>query len=121
MNEIEKYLCEKDSYHAINDVLNEITLHDRQCVDIVKFLYAERSMFLYDTGTGKTLIAAAIMKMLKHANPGMFSVMIVLKDQLLQTPDKLKRYADLKVLTTYADSTYVGKNFINQNLKTTIL
>ena len=36
MNEIEKYLCEKDSYHAINDVLNEITLHDRQCVDIVK-------------------------------------------------------------------------------------
>ena len=116
MNEIEKYLCEKDSYHAINDVLNEITLHDRQCVDIVKFLYAERSMFLYDTGTGKTLIAAAIMKMLKHANPGMFSVMIVLKDQLLQTPDKLKRYADLRVLTTYADSTYVGKNFINQNL-----
>lgn len=116
MNDIEKYLCEKDSYHAINDILNAVTLHDRQCVDIVKFLYAERAMFLYDTGTGKTLIAAAIMKMLKKAFPGFFSIMIVTKDQLLQTPAKLEKYAGLSVLTTHADSTYVSNNFTTESL-----
>ena len=56
-------ILEMDSFIAIQDVLNGVTLHPKQCIDVIKMLYQKRSILIYDTGTGKSLLAAAFMRM----------------------------------------------------------
>lgn len=84
-------LCSRNSYKAINDVLNGVTLHDLQCIDVLKMIAAKKSVVIYDTGTGKTLLAAAFMKLLLREDPSKMFLMFVKKDQLVQTPEKLKK------------------------------
>ena len=47
---IESQLLSMNSFQAIQYVLNDIELHDIQCIDIMKMLYMKRCMLLYDTG-----------------------------------------------------------------------
>lgn len=116
-DELGTELLRMDSYHAINDLLLGIKLHDKQCIDIIKMLYGKRSIVIYDTGTGKTLLAAAVMKLLLNKNPGQLCLMIVKKDQLIQTPQKIETLAGLTVICTTADSGFLKKNFFNKDLE----
>ena len=116
-DELGAELLRMDSYHAINDLLLGIKLHDKQCIDIIKMLYGKRSIVIYDTGTGKTLLAAAVMKLLLNKNPGQLCLMIVKKDQLIQTPQKIETLAGLTVICTTADSGFLKKNFFNKDLE----
>ena len=43
-DELGAELLRMDSYHAINDLLLGIKLHDKQCIDIIKMLYGKRSI-----------------------------------------------------------------------------
>lgn len=110
-------LCERTSYSAMNDMLNGVTLHDLQCIDILKMIANKRSLVIYDTGTGKTLLAAMFFKLLLRENPGRLFVMFVKKDQITQTPAKLKSFAGLRTIVTTAESVQAKKTFLNQNLE----
>lgn len=102
MNQIENVLCNMNSFKAINDILNGVTLHDLQCIDVMKMLYHKRSIVIYPTGTGKTLLAAAVMECLWRENPSRKFIIFGLKDQLIQTPKKLEHYLGRSVITTDA-------------------
>lgn len=114
-DELGAELLRMDSYQAINDILTGVTLHNKQCIDIVKMLYGKRSIVIYDTGTGKTLLASAVMKMLLHKYPGQLCLMIVKKDQLIQTPEKIENLSGLTTICTTADSGFLNKHFFNQD------
>ena len=110
-------LCKRTSYTAMNDMLNGVKLHDLQCIDVLKMIANKRSLVIYDTGTGKTLLAAMFFKLLLRGCPGRLFVMFVKKDQISQTPEKLKNFANLRTLVTTANSIKAKKYFLNQNLE----
>lgn len=89
MMEIEEELLSLTSYDAGNNVLNGITLHPLQIVDVLKMLYSKRAIVRYDTGTGKTLLAAAAMKLLWREDPSRRFLIFIKKEQCEQTPKKL--------------------------------
>lgn len=109
-------LCSRNSYKAINDVLNGVTLHDLQCIDVLKMIAVKKSVVIYDTGTGKTLLAAAFMKLLLREDPSKMFLMFVKKDQLVQTPEKLKKFAGLSTVVTSADAKKDAGAFLQKNL-----
>lgn len=104
MDGIEKELCSMRSYQAISLVLNGITLHPLQCIDVMKMLYRKRCIVIYDTGTGKTLLAAAFIKLLCNEDSKRKFIMLVKKDQLIQTPKKLTDACGKLVLYSAADA-----------------
>lgn len=109
-NELENALCAMDSFDAISHCLNldengnDIVLHPIQCIDVMKMLARKRSMVVYDTGCGKTYIAAAVMRLLKNENPKRKFIMFVKKDQLTQTPSKLERATGMTVIASAANA-----------------
>lgn len=101
--ELEKKLLSMSSFEAIKYVLNDIELHDIQCIDIMKMIYQKRCIVVYDTGLGKTLLTAAVIKLLCNEDPTRKFIMLVKKDQLIQTPEKLKNACGKTVIATAAD------------------
>ena len=102
MTELEKQLASMQSFEAIRYVLNDIELHDLQCIDIMKMLAAKRSIVSYVTGLGKTVLAAAVMKLLWNEDPTRKFIFFGTFDQLSQTPDKLERMCGRKVIASCA-------------------
>lgn len=102
--EIEKQLLSMQSFQAIRYVLNDIELHDIQCIDIMKMLYMQRCLVVYDTGLGKTLLTAAFIKLLCNEDPTRKFIMFVKKDQLIQTPKKLQDACGKTVLASSAEA-----------------
>lgn len=108
--DLENQLCAMTSFDAIARCLgvdekgNEIVLHPLQCIDVMKMLARKRSMVIYDTGCGKTFIAAAAMRLLKNADPSRKFIMFVKKDQLTQTPTKLERATGMTVVASAANA-----------------
>jgi hypothetical protein len=100
MGSLESELCAMKSFEAIKYVLNDIELHDIQCIDVMKMLYAKKSIVSYDTGTGKTLLMAAAMQLLWNEDAGRRFIVFVKKDQLNQTPKKLQDATGKAVLAT---------------------
>lgn len=109
-------ICARNSYKAINDILKGATLHDLQCIDVVKMLAVKKAIVIYDTGTGKTLLAAAAMRLVLNAKPDAVFIMFVKKDQLVQTPTKLRNYADLSCLVTTAEADVINEQFLTKDL-----
>lgn len=99
------------SFEAVKDVLNGYTLHDLQCIDVMKMLAAEKCLVCYDTGTGKTLMAAAAMKLLWRENPARKFIMFVKKDQLVQTPKKIEEACGRRVICSAADADSLSELF----------
>lgn len=99
---IEETLKEMQSFNAISDVLNGVTLHDLQCIDIMKLLYIKKAVVSYDTGTGKTLLASAVMQLLWREDPNRRFIIFVTKDQLQQTPKKIEKLTGVSVITSTA-------------------
>lgn len=106
--EIEKALVNGKSFQAITYVLNDIELHDIQCIDIMKMLYSKRCMVVYDTGLGKTLLTAAFIKLLCNEDPSRRFIMFVKKDQLIQTPKKLGDACGKTVIASSAEATSIN-------------
>lgn len=113
MNSLENALCGMQSFKAVRNVLNGVTLHDLQCIDVMKMLAAEQSIVCYDTGTGKTLLAAAFMRLLWNEDSSRKFIMFVKKDQLIQTPEKLESACGRKVITSPADAKSLDALFQN--------
>lgn len=97
---IEESLCKMNSFDAIKYVLNDIELHPLQCIDVMRMLYSKRAIVVYDTGLGKTVLAAAVMKLLWREDPHRKFIFIGMHDQLVQTPEKLERMCGRKVIAT---------------------
>lgn len=115
--ELSNILCSMNSFKAIKYVLNDIELHDLQCIDIMKMIFAKRCMVLYDTGLGKTLLTSAMIKLLCNEDPTRKFIMFVKKDQLIQTPKKLMKACGKTVLATSADHDSL-RTVIEQGLDT---
>lgn len=111
MTSLENALCVMQSFKAIKNVLHGYTLHDLQCIDVMKMLASEKCIVCYDTGTGKTLLAAAFLRLLWNEDPTRKFIMFVKKDQLVQTPSKLENACGRKVIATPADAKSLDKLF----------
>lgn len=116
MNNFEKALMTMDSFVAINDVLAGVTLHPKQCIDVVKMLYKKKAIVIYDTGTGKTLLAAAFMKLLLNQDPSRRFIFFCKKDQVVQTPKKLESLTGLPVLCSSSDAKSVREKILSQDM-----
>lgn len=108
---VENELCSRNSFDAIKYVLHGIELHDIQCIDVMKMLYAKRAIAIYDTGLGKTLLVSALIKLLCNEDPSRRFIMFVKKDQLIQTPKKMQSYLGKTILTSSAEAKSLAEVF----------
>lgn len=104
MSELEMKLASMQSFEAIKEVLDGISLHDLQCIDIMKMLASKRSIVSYSTGLGKTVLAAGVMKLLWNEDPSRKFIFFGTKDQLTQTPRKLEAMCGRKVVASFASA-----------------
>lgn len=102
MTHLEQELIDLKSFDAGNDLLCRVTLHPLQIVDALKMLYSKRAILRYDTGTGKTLVASAVIKMLSREDSSRRFLMFVKKDQCIQTPKKMMGYLKMPVVASCA-------------------
>lgn len=84
------------SYEAIAR-LTTPNLTDMQSKDLLHALAVKTFCCMYDTGLGKTFIAAAFMKALKNRNPDAKFLLFGTAAQLTQTPEKIQSISGLKV------------------------
>ena len=108
---LEEEICSLTSYEAIENILTCDKLISLQAVDVLKMLYRKSSIVMYDTGMGKTYLAAAVIAMLRNEDPSRKFIMLVKKGQLIQTPKKLEKNIGVSVLATGADAKSLQKNF----------
>ena len=101
---LEKELINLKSFDAADRILKGVVLHPLQIADVFKMIYSKRAIVRYDTGTGKTLLAAAAMKLLWNEDPQRRFIMFVKKDQCLQTPKKLQDALGRPVVATSASA-----------------
>lgn len=101
---VEESLCKKQSFDAIKYVLHDIELHPLQCIDVMKMLYNKKSIVVYDTGLGKTILAAAVMKLLWREDPTRKFIFVGMHDQLVQTPQKLENLCGRRVISADASA-----------------
>lgn len=111
---LEEELSKMGSFEAIKYVLDGIELHDLQCIDVMKMLASKRAVVSYTTGLGKTVLAAAVMKLLWNENPGRKFVFLGKNDQLTQTPDKLRAMCGRKVIASHAAAKSISSLFSNE-------
>lgn len=99
------------SFEAIQYCLDGIELHDLQCVDVMRMLIGKRAIVSYTTGLGKTVLAAAVMKLLWNEDPTRKFIFFGKFDQLSQTPAKLESYCGRKVIASFASAKSIDKLF----------
>lgn len=104
-------LAAMHSFEAIKYVLDGIELHDLQCVDVMKMLASERAIVSYVTGLGKTVLAAAVMRLLWNEDPTRKFIFLGKFDQLSQTPEKLEKMCGRKVIASYASAKSIKNIF----------
>lgn len=102
--ELEQKLTRMHSFEAIKFVLDGIELHDLQCIDVMKMLYSKKAIVSYTTGLGKTVLAAAVMRLLWNEDPSRKFIFLGKHDQLTQTPKKLESMCGRNVIATDASS-----------------
>lgn len=100
---------------AVEDILDGVVLEDFQCVDLVRTLLYKVMILNYETGMGKTLLAAAIIKAFLNEMPSRRFIMVVQKSQLDQTPQEIKKWTGLDVLSTTAESRQIDRAFYSQD------
>lgn len=103
------------SYKAIENIVPNYILTDFQCVDLLRLLHAKRYCLFYDTGIGKTLMAGAMINAVRKENPKAKFLMIVLKSQLAQTPEKMKDYTGLRVSCFSAESVQIKQQMFRKD------
>ena len=113
MNEIEKVLIESKSFQAIETILLEDRLIKLQAVDVLAMLYRKAAIVSYDTGMGKTYLAAAVIRMLLNQDNSRKIIMVIKKKQLTATPAKVKKNVGVEILATASDQESVKKNILS--------
>ena len=111
MTSLEAQLAEMKSFEAIKYVLNDIVLHDLQCIDVMKMIASKRAIVSYVTGLGKTVLAAAVMKLLWNEDPTRKFIFFGTFDQLSQTPAKLEKMLGRKVISSFASADSIEQLF----------
>ena len=110
-------LLELKSYNAIEDVVNNITLKDGQCVDVLKMLYRKKSILNYDTGMGKTCLACACIRLLLNEDSTRHFIFLGTNRQLAQTPRELKEYLGMDIAICSGDAKSISINLLSENYK----
>lgn len=121
MSKLEDELASMHSFEAIKFVLNDIELHDLQCIDVMKMLASKRSLVSYSTGCGKTVLAAAVMKLLWNEDPSRKFIFFGTKDQLTQTPRKLEAMCGRKVVASFASADSLQELFRSNYVEYSVL
>lgn len=114
MPSIEEELSHAKSFAAIENVLVNGKLIQYQAVDVLSMLYRKAAIVSYDTGMGKTFMAAAVIRMLLNRDKNTKILMIIKKKQLLSTPEKIQKNAGVDVIATSADAKGVRENIISE-------
>ena len=84
-----------ESYQAIKDITCP-PLDDEQSIDLLRALFAKQFSLFYSTGLGKTFVASAYMKAIKNLDPSAKSLMVIKKNQEIQTPQKVTSISGLR-------------------------
>lgn len=88
----------RKSVNALRYVLDGYVLEDFQTVDALVAIKRKVAVLSHDTGMGKTIIAAAIMKMLHNQNPKRKFIFVCKVSQFIQTPKDLAKATGFNVL-----------------------
>ena len=86
----------------LNCISPGVVLEDIQGIGVLRSLLEKRMLLVYDTGLGKTFIASVFLRALLNQNQGTKHIMVVLKDQDIQTPITVKSITGAPVLFTDA-------------------
>lgn len=108
-------LLKLNSFDAFSKVLDGYSLEDFQCIDTLVALSQERCIIRYDTGMGKTLIASAIMKLLKREVPSRKFIFVMKNAQMIQTPKKIIESTGLNVTATTAEQGQIDAKMLSRN------
>lgn len=113
--ELQLKLLRLNSFDAFAKVLDGYSLEDFQCIDTLIALSQERCIIRYDTGMGKTLIASAIMRLLKKEVPSRKFIFVMKNAQMIQTPKKIIESTGLKVTATTAEQQQIDAKMLTRN------
>lgn len=113
--ELQLKLLRLNSFNAFSKVLDGYNLEDFQCIDTLVALSQERCIIRYDTGMGKTLIASAIMRLLKKEVPSRKFIFVMKNAQMIQTPKKIIESTGLKVTATTAEQQQIDAKMLTRN------
>lgn len=113
---LEQELLDLKSFKVIEGLLIGETLKELQCVDLLKMMYRKKGLIMYDTGTGKTYLMAAVIRMLLNKNSNNKFLMLVKNKQMLQTPEKVERLLGFKIVTTTGNKKIISKNISEYSL-----
>lgn len=100
---------------SFSEILEEVTLAPFQSHDTLRALALETAVVVADTGTGKTLIMAALIRALLNEVPNRRFIVLVEKSQLQQTPAKLRRWTGENLLHTTAAAENLSQVFEQQD------
>lgn len=99
-----------ESFRALEDILEgDNKLVDFQTADLARALHHRDMIFLWDTGIGKTYMAAALMKAYANEVPNRKFIFVGKNAQLSQTPRKLHKLTGMKVLCTSAAQHHIDR------------
>lgn len=115
MTVLEKQVASLDSYDAIDSILQGRVMHPLQCVDALKLIAGKHALLLNDTGTGKTTLMCAVMMLLWREDPSRKFLVLVMKDQLVQTPAEFQALTGKVVVSSASDAKSV-KELLNKPL-----
>ena len=87
----------RDSVNALRYLLNGYVLDDFQTVDALVAVTRKVAILSHDTGMGKTLIASAIMRMLKNEDERRKFLFVCKVSQLIQTPKDISDATGMSV------------------------
>lgn len=119
---IEESLLKAQSFMALDTTLVSDRLIGLQTVDVLSALYRKRAIISYDTGLGKTYLAAGIIRMLLNENPSRKFIILIKNKQLEQTPLKLQKCIGVPVIATNSVQAEVKKNILSgKYLEATVL
>lgn len=86
------------SCHALDMLLPNARLEDAQVVAVLKAIYRERALILFDVGMGKTYMSAAYIKMLLNDGSENKFIFLIKHLQNVQTPKELEYLTGVKVM-----------------------
>lgn len=108
-------ILELKSYKAFtSNILEGYDLYDFQCVDILTILANKQALLNYETGMGKTIVSAALMKCLNKRYKKK-SIFIMKSLQILQTPKKISEATGLRCLSVSGNQSSIDE-FISNSM-----
>ena len=112
LSKAELELSRKVNLEEVSKIfINGDVLHPLQALDTVKMLVRKCALNMYGTGTGKTYIASALIKLLRDIDSDSRVIMLVKKSQLIQTPADVEKLTGISVIATNAERKNLEKVF----------